>query len=272
MDSPKVSVVIPTYNRPEFLRAALLSLCRQEGVTFDVVVVNDAGQSVADLVSTFNSQLAVTYVALDSNSGLPAARNAGIRLSHGSYIAYLDDDDLHAPRHLARLAEHLDARPDIGLVYSDALLARQQLVGEEYQTVAERVLAQEFDHTMMLHDSFICPSTVMHRRECVDLLGGFDETMRWCYEDWDFFLKINSYFKIARVPGATATISLRDNGSNMSSTQNSMRKFAADLLRERYGVGDIEPKTFWEVAETLDELRTAGTEVSQSPVSTARLD
>jgi hypothetical protein len=113
------------------------------------------------------------------------------------------------------------------------------------------VLAQDYDLSIMLRDSFICPSAVMHRRECVQALGGFDEEMRWCYEDWDFLLKIGSRYSIERVEGATVKVRLRNNDSNMSSIVNGYRIAAASVLRERYGCADIVPKTFWEVAETL---------------------
>lgn len=254
MHSPKVSVVVPTYNRPDLLQDALKGLAVQEGIDFDVVVINDAGVDVTDVVGRFKGFFPVKYVNLKENGRLPHARNVGITNSEGEYIAYLDDDDVFLPGHLANLVQALDTRPEVGLVYSDAILEKQEVVGGEYVTVAERVLAQDYDRSIMLHDSFICPSAVMHRRECVERVGGFDEAMRWCYEDWDFWLKVNNVYQIERVPGASVRIRLRDNGSNMSSTVNEHRRDAATALRDRYAAAEIEPKTFWEVADTLNEL------------------
>ena len=251
MKKTQVSVVIPTYNRPLLLRDALDSLTTQVDVPFEVAVINDAGTDVGDVVSKYKEKLQITYFSLPVNRGLPTARNTGLKYSKGEFVAYLDDDDVYLAGHLKGLSERLEAKPHLGLVYSDALLEKDVRGENGIPGIEQRVLAQDYDVSIMLTDSFICPSAVMHRRECVQTLGGFDEEMRWCYEDWDFLLKIGSRYSIERVEGATVKVRLRSNQSNMSSTVNAYRVAAASVLRERYGCADIVPKTFWEVAETL---------------------
>ncbi|MBX5479965.1 MAG: glycosyltransferase family 2 protein [Pyrinomonas methylaliphatogenes] len=253
-DIPRVSVIVPTRNRPQLLREALQSLVKQRGVRFEVIVVNDAGEDVQSVIDEFTGALDITYIQLARNQGLPAARNRGVERARGSYIAYLDDDDLLLPSHLARLAARLDARSDVGLVYADALLLRQKFAEEGLHTVAHRILAHDFDIEIMRHDSFIAPSAMMHRRECFDAVGGFDEAMRWCYEDWDFLLRVANRYRIERVAGATAVIRLRND--NMSRVVRPERARAARLLQQRYGAGEIEPKTFWEVADTLEAMKS----------------
>jgi glycosyltransferase involved in cell wall biosynthesis len=253
MNLPTVSLIIPTHNRPQLLREALASVRNQFGVSFEVIVVNDAGADVSDFIDEFKAHLPLTEVVLTENAGLPAARNAGIAKARGRYIAYLDDDDVLLPNHLGRLAKFLDANPETGLVYTDALLLRQRIANGRYRTFERRVLAYDYDYPTMLRDSFICPSSVMHRRECLERVGGFDEMMRWCYEDWDFFLKIAAAYQIERAPGVSVLIRLREGGGNMSGVLKPERMAAAQILTERYGVGKIEPKTFWEVAQTLED-------------------
>jgi O-antigen biosynthesis protein len=253
--TPSVSVVIPTFNRPDLLAEALESVCRQDLEDFEVIVVNDAGSDVSLLVHGFSETLDLTYIALDRNGGLPAARNSGVAAARGEYIALMDDDDIWMPDHLSRLRAHLDLRPKVGLCYADVLLERQRLTDDVYQTVDERVLAYDYDHETMMSDSFICPSSVLFRRDCFATLGGFDESMRWCYEDWDFFLKVATAYRIERSPGVTVRIRLRESGVNMSSVVRPERLEAARTLSRRYGVGEIEPKTFWEVAETLERKK-----------------
>jgi len=248
---PHISVILPTYNRPHLLREALASLCDQQGSSFEVIAINDAGCDVSAVVSEFSGRLDLRYVSLSQNRGLPAARNVGVRGARGRYLAYLDDDDLYLPDHLARLAERLDRRPGAGLVYADVLLVKQQRAEDGYRTVARRILAHEYDRATMLRDSFITPSAIMHRRECVEQVGGFDETLRWCYEDWDFLLRVGTRYVIERVAGASVVVRLRDDASNMSSVMRPERIEAARLLQQRHGVGEIRPKTFWDVAATL---------------------
>lgn len=254
-DRPEISVVVPTRDRPLMLGEALASICRQRGARFEVIVVNDGGRDVSDVLTKFGVGLDLHYISLPKNSGLPAARNAGIRRSRGRYLAYLDDDDLYLPDHLARLKARLDSKQQAGLVYTDALLLKQRRVGGGYRTVDQRVLACEYDRRIMLHDSFIAPSAVMHRRDCAERLGGFDEMMRWCYEDWDFLIRVGAHYDIERVAGASVAVRLRDDLSNMSSVRSPAREAAARLLQTRHGAGRIHPKTFWEVADTLARPR-----------------
>jgi glycosyltransferase involved in cell wall biosynthesis len=249
--APDISVVLPTHNRPHLLKEALASLCEQRGSSFEVIVINDAGCDVSAVVSEFGGRLDLRYVSLSQNRGLPAARNEGVRGARGRYFAYLDDDDLYLPDHLARLAERLDRRRGVGLVYADVLLVKQRRAGDGYRPVARRILAHEYDRAAMLRDSFITPSAMMHRRECIEQVGGFDETLRWCYEDWDFLLRVGALYKIERVAGVSVVVRLRDDASNMSSVMKPERINAARLLQRRHGVGEIRPKTFWEVAATL---------------------
>jgi glycosyltransferase involved in cell wall biosynthesis len=214
-------------------------------------VVNDGGCDVEDVLAEFTALLSLQYVNQRQNRGLPAARNAGVARSRGRFITYLDDDDLYQPGHLKGLASYLDANPEIGLVYSDVLLLRERRESDG-NTADKRVLAYDYDHATMLHDSFISPSAMMHWRECFDSVGGFDETLRWCYDDWDFLLRIDAHYVIQRVAGATVTVRLRDDGSNLSTTRRPERQAAAEHLQRNYGAAEIQPKTFWEVAETLE--------------------
>jgi O-antigen biosynthesis protein len=250
--APEVSVILATYNRPHLLREALTSLCAQGGVAFEAIVVNDGGCDVRDVLAEFGDLMGLLYINQPQNRGLPAARNAGVARSRGRFITYLDDDDLYQPGHLRGLASRLDSNPEIGLVYSDVLLLRERREGDGTFTIKKRVLAHDYDRATMLHDSFISPSAMMHRRECFDRVGGFDERLRWCYDDWDFLLRIDVRYVIQRVEGATVTVRLRDDGSNMSSTERPERQAAAKHLQREYGAADIQPKTFWEVAETLE--------------------
>jgi len=242
---------VPTRDRPLLLREALASISAQRGAHFEVIVVNDGGCDVSDVLSEFGGHLDLHYVSLPKNIGLPAARNAGCGRARGRYLAYLDDDDLYLPDHLARLKARLDRRPEVGLVYADAWLLKQQRVADRYCTFDQRVLAYDYDRATMLRDSFIAPSAIMHRRECFERLGGFDEMMRWCYEDWDFLIRVGAQYGIERVAGASVAIRLREDASNMSSEIRPERIRAARLLQQRYGVEEIQPKTFWEVAESL---------------------
>ena len=117
MPDPRVSVIVPTYNRPGFLARALASIRAQTYQDYEIIVINDGGMGVHQLCDLFGPM--IFYKQHGENRGLPAARNAGIRLANGEYIAYLDDDDLWLPDHLSKLIS-VRIGTDCRLVYSDS--------------------------------------------------------------------------------------------------------------------------------------------------------
>ncbi|MDH5580139.1 MAG: glycosyltransferase, partial [Betaproteobacteria bacterium] len=128
---PKVSVIVPTYNRPDRLRTALESLAAQTFQDFEVIVVNDAGCEVGFVVAACIDRHRITTITHDRNRGLAAARNSGLRAAKGTYIAYLDDDDRYLPHHLETLVAYLD-RHECRVVYTDAWRVQERQVEGVY--------------------------------------------------------------------------------------------------------------------------------------------
>lgn len=109
---PLVSVVIPTYNRAEFLPRAVESVLRQTVDDFELIVVDDASTDDTEAVVERFDDPRVEYVRHGTNRGGSAARNTGIERSSGEYIAFLDSDDEWYPRKLERQVEELRSRSD----------------------------------------------------------------------------------------------------------------------------------------------------------------
>ena len=125
---PALSVVIPTCDRPDLLRVALASLAWQSFKDFEAVVVNDGETDISAVLAEFAGRL--NLVAVEHSvrrMGLSAARNTGIRLSRGEYLAYLDDDDFFYKEHLEILHETV-AFGSFKVAYTDAILALQEVV------------------------------------------------------------------------------------------------------------------------------------------------
>jgi len=111
---PEVSVVVPTYNRAAFVEASLESVLAQEGVAFEVVVVDDGSEddTLARLGRIRDPRLRLVPVA---HGGVGAARNAGVSAAQGAYVAFHDSDDVALPARLARPVAVLRAQPELGL-------------------------------------------------------------------------------------------------------------------------------------------------------------
>ena len=117
---PKVSVIIPSFNRPHLLARCVESV-RQAGPDIEVVVVDDASSDGTAKVCRALQN--INYVRLDRNQGVAGARNAGLLASSGDYIGFLDDDDLRLPDSIAHQLALLEAAPEAGFVAGGCCLA-----------------------------------------------------------------------------------------------------------------------------------------------------
>src|SRR4051812_10893238 len=109
MSAPMFSVIVPTYGRPAFLADALASVLGQTFDDFECIVVDDASPEPVSVPS--DSRIRV--VTRDANGGPPAARNTGIAVARGRYVAFLDDDDVWLPHRLADAAAAHDPAPGV---------------------------------------------------------------------------------------------------------------------------------------------------------------
>jgi glycosyltransferase involved in cell wall biosynthesis len=115
--TPRVSVLIPTYNRAALLREALDSVFAQTFQDFEIIVVDDGStDDTREVVGSYGPD--VQYLFID-HGGPARARNAGMQAARGEYLCYLDSDDLYYPHKLALQVDHLDRHPDSVMVYTD---------------------------------------------------------------------------------------------------------------------------------------------------------
>jgi glycosyltransferase involved in cell wall biosynthesis len=226
--NPVVSIIVPTFNRPFFLENAIKSILSQTFDNYEVIVINDAGEDVHSLIEKYNSTNKIKYISHDVNKGLASARNSGIKIARGKYIAYLDDDDIFYPDHLSTLVEYLESNPDYQVAYTDAEISYQEKVGNIYiEKKREIRYSFDFDPDRILYENFIPVLCIMHRNDCLNEVGLFDPIlMRW--EDWDLWIRLSRKFRFAHIKGSTCEVSLRTDGSSMvSSGKTEIWSFAA---------------------------------------------
>ncbi|MBI3393343.1 MAG: glycosyltransferase, partial [Nitrospirae bacterium] len=226
-----VSVVIPTRNRPETLVRAVESACRQTYERVEVVVVNDGGEDVGDRVVGAGGGRQVRYVSLGENRGQAAARNAGIRAAKGEYIAFLDDDDEYLPDHVDVLAAAI-RKSGKEVVYSDARrIVLEEGTGREIES--DVPFSEDFDGDRLQVCNYIPLITVMVRKEALEAVGGFDESMR-ILEDWDLLIRLSVRGGFLHVPRVTCRFTARpwDKGHTNSSLGGQMQAFSR--IYEKY--------------------------------------
>lgn len=187
-----ISIIVPTFNRPELLNRALESISKQRYRHYEVIVVNDGGEDVGRIVENFRR---TRYVNLPVNQGLPAARNAGLKVSKGEYIAYLDDDDWFYEWHLDTLVAEVQKSR---FIYSDADALWADGKKKTYMSVDP-----EPGNILSHNITPVC--CVLHDRWLLNEAGLFDEMLP-NHEDWDLWIRMSKVTEMYHVKAVTCCI------------------------------------------------------------------
>ncbi|MEA2341880.1 MAG: hypothetical protein QOF63_49 [Thermoanaerobaculia bacterium] len=192
VDEPSpISVVVRTKDRPALLAEAIASI-RATGYPAEIVVVNDGGAAT--------NIDGVTLVEHQPSRGRSEAANAGVKAAKNQYIAFLDDDDLYYPEHLATLANA--ARGSNATAwYSNAVSSF--IDGSERKPM--RIYARDFDRELLLVGNYIPLPTLLLRRSDFLEIGGFDPAFD-LFEDWDFLIRLSQRGEFVHVPRITCEI------------------------------------------------------------------
>jgi LmbE family N-acetylglucosaminyl deacetylase len=198
-EGPRISVIVRTRDRPRLLAEALDSLAVGVYRRAEVVLVNDGGEPPA-VPAGF--PLPVVRLDFTSNRGRAAAAEAGVAASTGDFVAFLDDDDLAAPEHLATLAG-LVSGTGVRVAYTDAAVALYELDAEGGWVCRERRLpySRDFDPDVLLVDNYIPFNTLLIERALFAAAGPFDPSLPF-FEDWDFLIRLAAlapFHHLARV-------------------------------------------------------------------------
>jgi glycosyltransferase involved in cell wall biosynthesis len=177
----KVSIVIPCYNHGVMLREALASVEQVRNANLLEVIIVDDGSSEAETTRILEEvgQAGHSVVA-QSNRGLSAARNVGIRLAKGEFILPLDSDNRVRDAYLNEAASLLKDNPSLDVIYADA-----EYFGERNG----RWHVPEFDLSSLIRANFI-DACALYRKSLWEKVGGYDEQMLMGLEDWEFWLRV----------------------------------------------------------------------------------
>ena len=181
---PRVSVIVPTFNRAALLVEAVDSVLAQQGVAFELIVVDDGStDDTSDVLAGYGSRIKVIP---QENRGVSAARNRGVAAGRGELIAFLDSDDLWLPGKLRAQVAYMDAHPELGICQTEEIWIRDgRRVNPRRRH--RKTAGMFFERSLEL--CLVSPSAVMLRRELFEAAGGFDEDLPAC-EDYDLWLRI----------------------------------------------------------------------------------
>ena len=225
---PVVSVVIPTRGRAELLRECLDSILAQTCVDIEVIVVVDGpdAATIEFLSNVDDSRL--RFVTHPESRGVSHARNTGIDLATGRWLAFCDDDDVWAPTKLAAQLAALDESPTARWVIAGAIKVNQDSGTAAYpEPPTADVVAAALPHSNLVPGG--CSGVVADRRLVIEL-GGFDPRLSMI-ADRDLWIRLNSSSAVA--VAAEPLVGYRDHGGAMTRRIRNLED-ELDVLREKY--------------------------------------
>lgn len=221
---PFFSVLIPLYNKENFVQRTLKSLLEQKFKDFEIIIVNDGSTDKSlEIVKSLKTEK--INLLNQQNQGVAAARNNGVEVSKGKWIAFLDADDIWKPEHLQELKNCIDELP------------KAELVSNAYKIKLERSFIKTPVYSKNLSEginyidnyleySFIDPlfwtSSIAVKKEIFEALEGFDEDLK-TGEDLDFMIRFSQKYKIGYNPTHTITYN-RITENNLSDAHTLLEK------------------------------------------------
>ena len=223
-NNPLVSVIVPTYNRGWILREAIDSILEQDFSDFELMVVDDG--STDNTPDILNAYVRDIRVLRQSNQGVSAARNRGIKASSGQLVTFLDSDDLWLPHKLGAQVDFFTTRPDAMICQTEEQWIRNGI------RVNPKMRHHKFSGMIFERSLELClvsPSAVMLRRILFESVGMFDESLPAC-EDYDLWLRISCRYPVYLID--TPLIIKRGGHADQLSKAAGLDKFRIQSLKK----------------------------------------
>ena len=231
--APLVSAIVPVYNGERFLRAAFDSALAQTLENIEIIVIDDGSTDASGAIADdYAARHPGKFVVIhQTNGGLVVARNAGLAVARGRYMALLDADDEWLPHHLSACVDVLEKNPRIGLVHAN--IERINTDGSNTLAV-KRYWSRGMDPfaTIYLRHEHVSCSTVVARRDLIDGVGHFDEAFnRIGCEDRDLWLRCAAETEFVFIDDVH--LRYRTHNENMSGNFEKMQR-ARSMLVEKF--------------------------------------
>ncbi|MFV2055870.1 MAG: glycosyltransferase family 2 protein [Thiohalomonadales bacterium] len=208
--SPKVSVIIPVYNCEVYVAEAIESVLSQDYPNIELIIVNDGSTDDSiSILKSYHAKAKNIVLLTKENGGAAEARNAGLEISTGEFVAFLDADDVWLPGKLTLQVQYLLKNVDIDMVYSSWIRVENNDLSSTIHNIESSLKKDR--HTVsvikpdsgwiyhhLLLDCIVHTITVLMRKSLVAKLGGFDANLR-LGEDYTYWLKASRITEIVKL-------------------------------------------------------------------------
>jgi len=232
---PRVSVIIPTYNRAALVTEAVDSVLKQTWTDFEIIVVDDGSSDESeDVLGRYGDRIRCFRIG---HEGPSRARNLGAARSCGQFLAFLDSDDVWEPNKLDIQMGFLDAHREIKMVCCGSYnlgpspKQRRSVRGDRWGDL----------FLMLFEKSFVNTSSVVVDRACFSEVGGFDETIRTA-EDYDLWLRVARRFPMAYLD--SPLVAIRKHADELSKNKVELRRNAIRVVERHFDPHRIPAKIY----------------------------
>jgi glycosyltransferase involved in cell wall biosynthesis len=194
---PKISVIIPTYERAASLARAINSVLEQTFRDFEIIIVDDASKdNTREVVKAIGDQR-IRYLRHERNQKEAGARNTGVSNARGEYVAFLDDDDEWLPDKLRRQVDLLDRSPPyVGVVYTGSIKIDRGN-GKTFRVTPTK--RGNLFEELLIHNCVGTPSTILLKRKCFETVGLFDPNIVFG-PDYDMWIRLAEKYHFECIP------------------------------------------------------------------------
>ncbi|MDJ0730289.1 MAG: glycosyltransferase [Crocosphaera sp.] len=226
-----ISIIVPAYNAEKTIIQTIKSVQAQTFLDWELLVIDDGStdQTIAKVNSIIDKRINIFSY---QNGGVAVARNRGLSLANGEFIAFLDADDLWTPDKLEKQLRELKNNPDAGVAYSWTIDFKDNVSNSFIP--GKPIFFSGNVYTYLLVYNFLANgSNALIRRQAVESIGEFDQQ---CVpaEDWDFYLRLAKRWSFVVIP--QHQILYRQSTKSASSNIKAMEKGALFTIQKAYDV------------------------------------
>jgi len=195
---PAISIIIPTFNRSHVLGKAIESIMAQTFQDWELLIVDDGStDDTRSLVADYQTRCPAIRYLWQENRKQAVARNHGIRVARGRYLAFLDSDDEWMPEKLSRQSALLDRDPRVGMVYGNQWILKDANSPPRWRYAPGTLPSGHVFEALLRREFYCSMQTLLVRRSVVDEVGPLDESLGNSLEDWEFTLRITHRYPVA---------------------------------------------------------------------------
>lgn len=255
MSEPHVSVVLPVYNRAELLRVSAGSVLAQSFADLELIIVDDGSSDDVEKVVRSFADRRVRYVRRETNGGVSAARNTGISLARGRYVAFQDSDDEWLLGKLQTQLEVLGADECL-LVGGVIRSSRKRALLQSLVSPGSPARYLSFDEAVWNRNSYT--QSWLLPRYMLEQVGGFDERFR-VWEDYELLIRLAAHFPVKAFP---APLVLSHKRSDGLTADGELFRISLGMLMEKHGerLAEKSPAVWGRLNHSLGRMLIAGGE------------